>query len=350
MKANEVENFNFFYSGIQDRLKKQISELNDPEYIVKAQKVLEPVIEKARSDKRSKKIKIIEIPDVKKLLHKYHDYLVTKGKSGSTVIDYPREASRFIKYLEKENIKLGMVDLDIYEQYISQITEGLAQSSRARIVFSLRSFFQFLNMKSYTDIDIDNISVTKWDRKSVVREKFSDEELEKINTYLLERTENFKNENLRDRLFIGLGHYCGLRRSEMINLKWDDIDTNAKKITVRRSKGGKSRFVYFGDKLFSLLKEYRKKTGCYQGYVLRGIQGRKMHKNSLQNAFSRILKVTKIYRKGLSLHSLRHTYATIVYKKYGAAVAQLLLGHSRLDTTGNYLHIDDVDLRNSVID
>ncbi len=350
MKTKKSDNFNFFYTGIQDRLKDQISGLDDPEYIVKAQKALEPVIEKARSDKRSKKINKIEIPDVGKLLQKYHDYLVAKGKSGSTVIDYPREASRFIKYLKKENIRLGMVDLDIYEQYISQITEGLTQSSRARIIFSLRSFFLFLNMKSYTDIDIDNISVNKWDRNSVIREKFSDEELEKINAYLLERPEKFKNENIRDKLFIGLGRYCGLRRSEMINLKWDDIDTLAKKIIVRRSKGGKSRFVYFGDKLLSLLKDYRKKTGFYKGYVLRGIQGKKMHKNSLQNAFSRILKKSKAYRKGLSLHSLRHTFATIIYKKYGAAVAQLLLGHSRIDTTGNYLHIEDVDLRKSVID
>ncbi|MBM3708145.1 MAG: site-specific integrase, partial [Actinobacteria bacterium] len=169
-------------------------------------------------------------------------------------------------------------------------------------------------------------------------------------SYLNQRKENYRNENLRDLLIIHLGIDCGLRKSEMLNLKWKDIDFTNNMISIKMSKGGKSRKVPFNAEIKQLLLGYRKRTKQNTSKVIKGSFGKKITSCSLQNIIIGIYEKSGIYREGLCIHSLRHSYAERLRKK-GTDIATIakLLGHSRIDTTQAYFHISDDDIKNAVL-
>ena len=158
------------------------------------------------------------------------------------------------------------------------------------------------------------------------------------------------SENLRDKIIFSLGIDCGLRRQEFINLNWEDINLKENSINIKNSKGKKNRIVYFNKKLRELLYLYRKLNGKYINALIRGAHGKRITKCSLQNIISRIFKESKTYRKNLTLHSLRHTYAERLRRKgIDLPTISKLLGHSRLDTTDIYLHVNKDDFKMAVL-
>jgi len=96
-----------------------------------------------------------------------------------------------------------------------------------------------------------------------IKEVLSDIDIQKVKNYLEGRKEKYENENLRDSIIFYLGIDCSLRRQEVINLNWENINFEEESINIVKSKGGKSRVVYFNDKLKNLLLSYRKLTGNY---------------------------------------------------------------------------------------
>ena len=172
----------------------------------------------------------------------------------------------------------------------------------------------------------------------------------KILSYINQRRENYRNENLRDFIIIHLGIDCGLRKSEMLNMNWEDIDFSNNMVYIRMSKGGKSRKVPFNDGIKQLLLDYRKRTMKHSSKVIKGSFGKKITSCSLQNIIAGIYKKSGIYREGLCIHSLRHSYAERLRKK-GTDITTIakLLGHSRIDTTQTYFHVTDDDIKNSVL-
>ena len=168
--------------------------------------------------------------------------------------------------------------------------------------------------------------------------------------YLISRNEKFKLENLRDMIIFDLGTKCGLRRSEVINLDWEHINFETGRMKIVNSKGGKDRVVFINNDLKDSLLEYRKGTGFYKGPVIRGKCRKKMTKASLQNLIKRIYKESGIYREGLCFHSLRHTFAEMLRRKnVDTPTISRLLGHANLDTTEQYLHLNEEDLIRAVI-
>jgi len=175
---------------------------------------------------------------------------------------------------------------------------------------------------------------------------------EKIINRLIEtgRQEKYKNESLRNMIIFYLGIDCGLRRQELINLNWEDINFDECSTNIIRSKGGKSRIVYLNDKLRDLLHLYRRLTGNYNSALIRGVHGKRISKCSLQNIITRIFRESKIYKENLNLHSLRHTYAERL-RKNGTDISTIskLLGHSSLETTAIYLHSNKEDFKRAVL-
>ncbi|GAH18356.1 unnamed protein product [marine sediment metagenome] len=121
-------------------------------------------------------------------------------------------------------------------------------------------------------------------------------------------------------------------------------------VSIKKSKGGKNRTVYFNSTLKEYLYSYRKVTGKYNGAVVRGVRGKRITKCSLQDIVSRIFKESKTYRENLTIHSLRHTYAERLRKK-GTDISTIskLLGHSSLETTAIYLHSNVEDFKRAVL-
>jgi len=285
--------------------------------------------------------------DIKK---QYLTHLNSENKAESTIKGYLSEAGKLTKYMSRNKAKIGYLSMGDIDTYLSSIrSRNISNNTYAKVVNSIRSFLNFLYSRSYIEKDLSSfIKVPK--KINPIKEELSDIDIEKIKNYLEERKENYRNENLRDLAIFNLGIDCGLRRQEFINLNWEDINFKENSIKIKNSKGGKNRVVYFNGNLGKLLYSYRTLSGKYIGALIRGAHGRRITKCALQNIISKIFKESKTYRKNLTLHSLRHTYAERLRRKgVDLPTTSKLLGHSRLDTTDIYLHVNKEDFKMAVL-
>jgi len=316
------------------------------------------LLEEHFSDEKNKCLGIVDeisIPkkktSIENILINYENYLVSSGKSKNTVSVYISEAYKLLKYFHDNGFDIHNISQDIIITYLShsRINRNLSINSYSRLVITIKTFLSYLyrNGSINADIALDLKTPNKVEKK---REVLSENDIKEIEAYLKNRNEKFRHENLRNKIIFYLGIKCGLRKSEVIKLKWQDIDFINNEVKIICSKGGNDRIVYFNDDLKRLLLEYKLKKGLQSGEVVRGKNGSGICSNSLQNAIRRLYKESGVYRPGLTVHSLRHTYAETLRKQgFDFSVIQALLGHRSLDTTAKYLHVTKDDLKNAVI-
>ncbi len=281
----------------------------------------------------------------------YRQHLEASGNAKSTVDSYSNEVKRFCNYIKENKIHLNLLsqnDINIYLTN-SRSRRNLSPNSYSKLVVVIRSFVAYLYKNGYINEDIaSDLKVPR--RVDREREYLTDADIKKITDYLDNREERYKGENLRDKLIFGLGADCGLRKAEMMKLNWEDINFEDHKIKILCSKGNKDRVVYFNGELKEIFTKCRKNTEAYKGAVVRGTFGKRITSCPLQRIVQRIYKESEVYREGLTIHSLRHTYAENLRKnKVDLKVIKTLLGHSSLATTDRYLHVSSVDLKQAVI-
>lgn len=108
--------------------------------------------------------------------------------------------------------------------------------------------------------------------------------------------------------------------------------------------------MYFNETLKEILTYYRKTIDTYKGAVVRGSFGKRITSCPLQRIVKKIYKESGVYRNGLTIHSLRHTYAENLRKNgIDLKVIQTLMGHSSLATTDRYLHLSNDDLKKATL-
>ena len=271
------------------------------------------------------------------ILKDYEIYLKTNNKAKSTIKEYIQESGKLLVFLNKKGLEINTLAAKNIELYLSEQknSRNIGDNSYYKLVNVIRSFLKFLYKKDYIGFNIaEKLTIDK--RPEQVSEYLTDQDINKIEQYL----ENIKGKDkLRGKIIIYLGIDEGLRRQEFINLNWEDIDLDNKKMKIIKSKGGKSRQIEISSRLNDLLIVNRKEQKKYKGPVIRGDYGKRISKSSLQNIVSEIFKASDVYRDGLCIHSLRHTCAVRLLKKgYDSSKIQKFLGHSRLDTTEKYLH------------
>lgn len=146
-------------------------------------------------------------------------------------------------------------------------------------------------------------------------------------------------ENLKHKTMLLLIYSAGLRVSEVVRLKVNDIDSKRKLIHIRQSKGKKDRFTLLSEVVLEKLREYYK---AYKpsDYLFEGAQGRShLSERSIQNVFRRALKIAGI-RKPVTIHSLRHSFAThLLENGTDLRYIQEVLGHASTKTTEIYTHV-----------
>ena len=149
--------------------------------------------------------------------------------------------------------------------------------------------------------------------------------------------------NLKHRLIIKLAYGMGLRVSEIVNIKIEDIDSKNMKVLINRAKGKKDRYVILPD---SILDELRHYYTIYKPkvYLFEGMYSEQYSSRSAQAVFKNAMKKAGITKR-VGIHSLRHSYATHLLE-YGTDISliQKLLGHSNIKTTLTYTHVTDKSL------
>jgi integrase/recombinase XerD len=151
--------------------------------------------------------------------------------------------------------------------------------------------------------------------------------------------------NLKHRLMLSVIYACGLRRSELLHLHKTDIDSNRGLLIIKNAKGRKDRVVPISIKLIELLriyyKQYKPKVWLFEGQE----PGRQYSEQSLQSVLKQTLLKTRI-RKPVTLHWLRHSYAThLLETGTDLRYIQELLGHKSSKTTEIYTHVSTQSLQ-----
>lgn len=262
------------------------------------------------------------------------------GLSQNTVEAYRRDLLAFAAWLAKLDVDLAAATQHDIQRYQSQrMREGRKVRSEARLLSTLRRFYRYLLREDIRDSDptaqLESPRLGKPLPDSLTEQDVEDLLAQPDVTDLL---------GLRDRTMLELLYASGLRVTELVGLKQEQI--NMRQGLVRCiGKGNKERLVPVGEVALDWLQQffYESRPGLLNGKVTDDVfptrRGKAMTRQAFWYIIKRYAKQAQI-QKTLSPHTLRHAFATHLLN-HGAdlRVVQLLLGHSDLSTTQIYTHV-----------
>lgn len=286
-------------------------------------------------------------------LQKFLDHIyLTKSSSLNTCDAYRRDIERYLNYLSQQNVTdLGNIDRFIVLGYLNYLRTDkdinqLSNRSIARNLSSLRSFYRYLNDTGLVEGNPFMSVKIASSKKRLPDYLFQDEVDLLLSCFDL--NDDF---GLRDRTMFETMYGCGLRLSEVVNLKISDIDFN-NKILYITGKGNKQRIVPFYDLINDLLNKYiheirSKYVKKNHDYVFINQRGDKLTSRGVQFLLDKVVQTSNLPFK-VHPHTLRHSFAThLLDANVDIRVVQQLLGHASLSTTQIYTHITVGHLRES---
>ena len=273
--------------------------------------------------------------------------LVERNLSTQTEYAYRHDLDALSAFLCERTLDAITID-DLHGWLAAQKQRGLAPMSINRRAACLRSFYRFAHARGYASHNpAALLSLPKKPRR--IPTPLTEREMRWFLTTPVPKYAKKTRVplHLRDRIAFDLMLILGLRRGELLNLRLDDIDLGGKTLRVRNGKGAQDRMLPLPHELAERLYEYMLEALPLRSqYLIPSQNGGRLYATRLQCAFKRHLKACGIVREGVTMHSLRHTMATVVLRGSGnLAAVQRLLGHRDLSSTTVYLHLDDADLR-----
>ena len=255
--------------------------------------------------------------------------LIIKRYSPSTVSTYMNCLKHFFQFFKAENTEnLTKSELLFYME--SLVHKGYSKSTQNQYINAIKFYYEkHLNReKEYYFID----RPIKDKKLPIVLSK---EETERLFKQLY---------NLKHKMIMVLIYSCGLRISELLNLKIEEVDDQRMIINIRCSKGNKDRQVQLTENVLKLIKSY---CNAYlpQEYIINGINGGKYSSTSVQKIIKAACKRAGIY-KNVTPHTLRHSFAThLLEAGTDIRFIQTILGHSSIRTTEIYTHVSSNHLK-----
>ena len=263
-------------------------------------------------------------------IEKFTQWLRSKRYSENTVKTYTEALRVFLQFFSDRALNtIGNEDIVIFNnEYI--LKKKLSASYQNQMVNALKLFFQTVQNRR---LDIEKIHRPK--KSKTLPNVLSKEEVKAI----LE-----VHGNIKHRAMLSLIYACGLRRGELLHMKISDIDSKRNIVIIRQSKGKKDRIVPLSQRILEMLRDYFR--ACKPKYWLfEGQAGGQYSEKSLQSVLKQALKKAGI-RKPVSLHWLRHSYAThLLESGTDLRYIQELLGHNSSKTTEIYTHVSTKNLQ-----
>lgn len=286
------------------------------------------------------------------ILSKYKVYLrLEKSLSDNTVSAYLADISKLFQFLEDEQIHPLDVTLDNLETFSANLRDlGIQPRSQARILSGIRSFYHYLILEDYLQADPSELLESP-QTSLHLPEILTLEEID----LLIESIDLSTNEGQRNRTILETLYSCGLRVSELCNLKLSDLYLEEGFIKVE-GKGSKQRLIpisprairelqlYFIDRnQFSIKKDY-------EDYVFISKRGKNISRITVFHIIKTLAETISL-KKTISPHTFRHSFATHLLE--GGAnlrAIQCMLGHESIGTTEIYTHLDTSRLRSEIIE
>ena len=255
-------------------------------------------------------------------VEKLRTELKIRGFSPLTARNYSFFVDKFLKRIGKNACDVNSDDVKLY---LSEMFDTKSKNTIMLAAAALRFFYEEILKKDFEDI------------KMPKKENKLQEVLKKDEVKLLINS----CDNEKSRLMLSMLYSSGLRVSELVNLKVNDINLNENIGWVRKGKGNKDRLFAVSPQLVSDIKDYLKDRG--NNYIF------SKDKPLTTRNIQKIIKATKTragINKKVTPHTLRHSFAThLLENGTDIRIIQALLGHSNLNTTQIYAHVSSEQIK-----
>ena len=287
-------------------------------------------------------------------LKDYKHYLkIERGLSNNSIINYEYDLKKLVKYLDLKELPITPIEINhnILQEFIYTVSKSHNARSQSRIISGLRSFFSYLVFEDYrTTNPLDLMESPKIGRK--LPDTLSLEDIDRL-IDAIDLTHEYVNVRIgeRDRTILETLYSCGLRVSELTNLKISDLffDEGFIKVT---GKGDKQRFVPIGEATQKIINTYIKDVRvmipvqqAFKDTLFLNYRGKQLTRAMIFTIIKRLAEKINL-NKTISPHTFRHSFATHLLENGADLRAiQMMLGHESITTTEIYMHVDRSHLR-----
>ncbi len=281
-------------------------------------------------------------------LEDYQNYLkIERGLSKNSIVNYLLDLQKLVGYLHGHNIQVSPVEVsrELLEQFNYEVAKTLNPRTQSRIISGLKGFFNYLIFENYReDNPMALIETPKIGRK--LPDTLSTKEIDN----LIAAIDLSKAEGERNRAIVETLYGCGLRVSELVDLKLSDLFFDEGFIRVT-GKGNKQRFVPIGKTNIKYIDLYRKEVRPHlpierehSDFVFLGRRGKQLGRAMVFTLIKGLAEKIGL-KKNISPHTLRHSFATHLLENGADLRAiQQMLGHESITTTEIYMHLDRTHL------
>lgn len=270
--------------------------------------------------------------DKVEMIERFRNWLLSNRYAANTINVYCDGVKRFLRFYHDKNISETTKEDIVRFNTGYVLANGYSSSFQNQVISGLRLFLNNIVQMNLIKDDLERPRRSKKLPKVIAKD-----DLKKMLSAI---------SNLKHQTALTLIYGCGLRRSELINLKLRDIDFQRKVLSVINSKGKKDRQLPLSDKLLGLISKY---LAAYSPklYLIEGqVAGRPYSATSLEKIFKKAMyPIHKSHN--FTLHCLRHSYAThLLESGVDLRYIQELLGHKSSKTTEIYTHVSMRSLQN----
>lgn len=300
--------------------------------------------------------------------------LVVRGRLPRTVEQYEIDLMLFFKFMKAKRAGLPqsgetfdtMTIHELNDDFVSSVTrmdvmEFLAYlaterdnhaRARARKLSTLKSFYRYhcgvmMRMKDNPTAHIETPKIPK----TLPKHLSAEESVTLLRAVNSDDESRFKERNY---CIITLFLNCGMRLSELVGLNLGDLDRDLRSLRVM-GKGAKERVIYLNDACRSALETYlkvreRNPAGGHRNALFLSARRTRISKQMVQTVVYRYLSAAGLDNRGLSVHKLRHTAATLLYQtgQVDIRVLKDILGHEQLNTTQIYTHVSNAEMERAM--
>ncbi len=274
----------------------------------------------------------------------YQQYLrIERGLSQNSITNYARDIRKLIAFIDEHKIKKSPVNIGLEElqAFIYEVAKTLNPRSQARLISGLKGFFNYLVFEDYrTDNPMDLMETPKIGRK--LPDTLSEEEI----NALIGAIDLSKPQGERNRAMLETLYGCGLRVTELINLRLSDLFFD-EGIVLVTGKGNKQRFVPVSEvnkKFINLymvhIRNHQKIAVGHQDILFLNRRGKQLTRAMVFEIIKRLVEKTGL-QKRVGPHTFRHSFAThLLQNGADLRAIQQMLGHESITTTEIYVHVD----------
>jgi len=262
----------------------------------------------------------------------FYEHICSERRlSDNTILSYKSDIDLFEKFITKKNFKDQTVETVVRKYITKKSVMGMSGRTNNRFISSLKKFLKFFLKDNY--INFINVKSPKFSNK--LPNILNVEEMERLLNFMPVKYEDFL-----DKAILEVLYSSGLRVSELVTLQKKNIDFEEGMIKVI-GKGQKERIIPIGLKALDAIKRYiNVKPNDYGDYFFVNKKCKTINIRYIQRMIKKRCLLAGIH-KDISPHTLRHSFASHILQSSGnLRVVQELLGHSNINTTQIYTHLD----------